>query len=820
MTTTRVLGIDDSPTQAEKLRFILEEAGYDVVIARTGEEGLVKLGEGPFDLLITDVVMPGIDGFEVCRQVKANLLHGGLPVILLTTLADPIDIIHGLECGADNFLTKPYEAEYLVARVETLLENRRLRAGHKLSLGAEISFRGKRFVINAEREQVLDLLVSTFEDAVMKNSELLDRERDLAAARERLEERNQALLERGHELTEKNAQLERATQAKSDFLAGMSHELRTPLNAIIGFSELLAEEIAGPLAAPQHEYVSHVVEAGKHLLSLINDVLDLAKVEAGRIELRREPSNLAALVEAVEQIVSPLAVKRELHLTVDIPSELPSFLVDPIRMKQVLYNLLSNAIKFTPPHGQVRLTARRVDDQMEISVADSGPGISAEDLPRLFQPFEQLEAGLRKLEGTGLGLSLTRRLINLHGGEIRVESEPGQGSRFIVTVPLNGRPALKPALMAADSSPGSRPLVLVIEDDAEAAELIAAELSEAGYAVALTDQHHALEKAETLDPYAITLDLMMPDIEGYAILGQLKRSRTARRVPVVVVSIVDDSSHALLMGAAEALVKPVPKGKLIEAIERVRRLEGLAPLPRILLVGPDPVPCLRALERLAGACEVFPVGRLTPGLAVFTYAPPDLAIAIAGGCAISGEILDALATPPLASARVIIVGDGVIIPAALEGRLAGVIRAAEVEEKLWPLVHAALPTRLSPLGTLPDRPALVGKLEEIAKRGALAGVALIGVTLPGPASLAPQRLEKLLRRRDFVACLSPARYVLLAPQTLGEDIPGLERRFLEAIATAANCQSSALELKVVFGSPDDELSPEDLVGFLAAGGSS
>jgi signal transduction histidine kinase len=773
-----------------------------------------------FDLIITDVVMPGIDGFEVCRRVKANLLRRSLPVILLTTLADPIDIIHGLECGADNFLTKPYEAKYLLSRVSTLLENRKLRAGHKLSLGAEISFRGTRFVISAEREQVLDLLVSTFEDAVLKNSELLAREHDLAAAHERLEERNQALIERGRELTEKNFQIERATQAKSDFLAGMSHELRTPLNAIIGFSELLAQEIGGPLAPPQHEFVGYVVEAGKHLLSLINDILDLSKIEAGRIDLRREPSSLPALVQAVQQIVSPLAAKKGIQLGAELPGDLPTISVDPIRVKQVLYNLLSNAIKFTPQGGHVSLEARHVDDRVMVSVVDSGPGITPDDLPRLFHAFEQLEAGQKKPEGTGLGLALTKRLVELHGGEIRAESEPGKGSRFAFSIPLNGRPAPRPAPASTDAPAGSRPLILVIEDDAAAAELIAAELHEAGYAVAVADQHHALEKAETLDLYAITLDLIMPEVEGYAILGQLKRSRTARRVPVVVVSIVDDSSHALLLGAAEALVKPVLKGKLIDAIERARRMEGLTPVPRIVLVGADPEPCLRALESLAGACEVFPMKKLGAGLAVFAYAQPDLAIAIADGSDVSGEIVSALAAPPLASARVIVVGDRGSVPETLEGRIAGVISPPDVEAKLAPLVQAAFPTRFAPAGNFPDRSALVARLEEIAqeRRAGLAGVALVAVAVPGSIPLAPQRLEKQLRRRDFVAWLPSNKYVLLAPHILGEDIPGLQRRFVEAIGMAAGCPISSLGIEVVFASSDNDRTAQELVGTLLTGG--
>ncbi len=817
---TRVLGIDDSPTQAEKLRLILEEAGYEVEIARSGEEGLAKVGGSALDLVITDVVMPGIDGFEVCRRVKANLLRGNLPVILLTTLSDPIDIIHGLECGADNFLTKPYEAKYLLSRVETLLENRRLRAANKLSLGAEISFRGKRFVISAEREQVLDLLVSTFEDAVLKNSELLEREHDLAAARERLEERNQALIERGRELTEKNLQLERATQAKSDFLAGMSHELRTPLNAIIGFSELLAEKIAGPLAPLQQEYVGHVAEAGKHLLSLINDILDLSKIEAGRVELRREPSSLPALVQAVQQIVSPLAAKKGIELGTDLPADLPTISVDPIRVKQVLYNLLSNAIKFTPQGGRVVLEARHVGDRVAVSVADSGPGIKLEDLPRLFQAFEQLEAGQRKPEGTGLGLALTKRLVELHGGEIRVGSEPGKGSRFTFSIPLTGRPAAKPAAASADATAGLQPLILVIEDDPRAAELISAELREAGYAIALSDQHHALEKAEALDPYAITLDLIMPDVEGFAVLGWLKRSRKVRRVPVVVVSIVDDTADALLCGAAEALVKPVPKGKLIEAIERARRAAGLASMPRILVVGTDPTPCLRALEPLAGACEVFPVRTLDAGVAVFSYAPPDLAIVITDGPQVSGEVLAALAAPPLAAARVIVVGDRASIPEALGGRIAGVIEPAEVEARLASLVQAALPGAFTTPANLPDRSALVAQLESLAGegRGELAGVALIAVALPSTIALAPQRLEKQLRRRDFVAWLPSGKYVLLASDVVAEDIAGLKRRFADAVAMAAGCDLSELGIEVAFASSGHALTPQEIVRSLLAGG--
>ena len=809
---TRVLGIDDSPTQAEKLQLILEEAGYEVEIAHDGEEGLALLSAKKFDLVITDVVMPGIDGFELCRRVKTNVLQGSIPVILLTTLSDPNDIIHGLECGADNFLNKPYEAQYLLSRVATLLENRRLRAAH-FSMGAEISFRGKRFVINAEREQILDLLVSTFEDAVLKNSELQERERDLATAHQRLEERNQELHQRGQELEEKNRALERATQAKSDFLAGMSHELRTPLNAIIGFSDLLIEDVGGPLAPQQKEYVDHVAVAGKHLLSLINDILDLSKIEAGRIELRREPANWAALVQAVQHTLSSLVAKKQIQFIARVAEDVPEMQLDAMRMKQILYNLLSNALKFTPENGQVELQVRRGADRVVVSVADTGPGIDAADLPRLFQAFEQLETGKNKSGGTGLGLAITKRLVELHSGEIHVESELGKGSRFSFSLPLQGEET--PRVMARiEPTPtqraGPHPLVLVIEDDSAAAELIAVELRAAGYAVVISDQYRAVETAETLDLYAITLDLLMPQMDGFTILGRLKRSRLAQRVPIVVVSIVDDTAQALLLGAADALVKPLAKGQLIEAIERARKTAGLAPLPRVLIVGEEPWGLLPALAPLAGVCEVFPMRKGEQGVLVFKHVPADLAIAISDGPEVRREIVAALRAPPLSAVPVIFIGDRTAIPEPLADRVIRVVEPSQTEAALASAVQEALRHRLSPKPTLPDRRRLIDRIESITKEaGSLAGVALIAVDVPAGVPIAFERLEKQLRRHDFVAWLPPNRYVLLASGVHDEDLPGLRQRFVGAIRQAAGDELSRERIQVTFASQG--LTPEELL---------
>ncbi len=228
-----------------------------------------------------------------------------------------------------------------------------------------------------------------------------------------------------------------ANRAKSAFLANMSHELRTPLNAVIGFSELLEQQIFGGLNDKQRNYVGNVLVSGRHLLQLVNDILDISKVEAGRMDLAYERTPIGSIVDVVRGVIGAVAAKSGINLEVALPPGLPDVYIDPGRIKQVLYNLISNAIKFTPRGGAVRLVARADARSLVVSVSDTGIGIARADLPRLFREFEQLAQpnGIRP-EGTGLGLALSRRLVELHGGRVEVESELGRGSTFSVHLPL------------------------------------------------------------------------------------------------------------------------------------------------------------------------------------------------------------------------------------------------------------------------------------------------------------------------------------------------------------------------------------------------
>ncbi|HEY3175260.1 MAG TPA: response regulator [Candidatus Polarisedimenticolia bacterium] len=407
-------------------------------------------------------------------------------------------------------------------------------------------------------------------------------ELDITAQR-RAEE---ALKGKNIELARARVQAEKESRFKSRFLASMSHELRTPLNGIIGFSELLDQELFGTLTARQKTYVGNVLASGRHLLDLVNDILDISKVEAGRMELSREWTPLASVVEAAQEIIAPLAAKRLQTLEVDVAAGLPDLHIDPVRIRQVLNNLLSNAVKFTAEGGAIKLTAYEREGRIRVVVQDNGIGIRSEDMTRLFREFERIEsASGEKPEGTGLGLVLSRRLAELHGGSILAESEPGKGSTFTLDLPVGSNAAVTRPPVPGDTGPAEA-LVLVVEDDPQAAELISGHLRAGGLAVCFArNAEEALSVAAKLHPAAITLDILLPRTNGWTVLSRLKDSPETVTIPVVIISVVDEPKRGLILGAADCLVKPVTRTDLLDALSAaglpVHRVSGL----KVLLVG-------------------------------------------------------------------------------------------------------------------------------------------------------------------------------------------------------------------------------------------
>jgi PAS domain S-box-containing protein len=830
-----ILIAEDSPTQAQRLQHILRKQGYDVTHAGNGRLALDAARRRKPALIISDVIMPEMDGYELCRQVKADATLGDIPVILVTTLSDPGDVVRGLECRADNFILKPYEAEYLISRVQFVLMNPVMRQAEQGGLAVEIFFNAERHVITADRLQILNLLLSTYDAAIRRNKELsrakedlaergaalVQRERELHEAKDFLEhliaaspsiifrlapagddflvtyvspnigwtlgygtddvvgvprfftdiihpddretvraafrtalqcttaqleqeyrwrakdgtyrwflgmtrvdydeqgrpaailchalditDRKRAedetrhaenfldsiveniptsifvkdarelrfvrlnrafenligrprsemigktdtdffpaaeaafFITRDHEaiagrqlvdipeetvttatrggrllhtrklpildadgqpqyllgisedITERKAvqqalaaaklEAERANRAKSDFLSRMSHDLRTPLNAILGFAQLL--EMDG-LKPEQQESVHHILKGGAHLLDLINEVLDLARIEAGHLSLSPEPVAVLELVQETVALVGPLAARRAITFDVNAITdcEIRYVMADRQRLNQILMNLLSNAVKYNRVGGRVRVTCEdAADGRVRIKVADTGAGIPPEKLALLFQPFERLGADQTAVEGTGLGLALSKALAEAMDGSLGVESEVDRGSTFWVEFARSEAPAAgetpvrgRPGPAAAD--PGVTGTVLYIEDNVSNRRLMERVLARRPGVrlIAAAEGQTGLDLALAEQPDLILLDLHLPDMNGDDVLRRLWEDARTRAIPVAVLSADATPAQArrmLAAGATAYLTKPIDISQVLQLLDE--RLAG------------------------------------------------------------------------------------------------------------------------------------------------------------------------------------------------------------------------------------------------------
>ncbi|MFN2629120.1 MAG: response regulator [Gaiellaceae bacterium] len=375
------------------------------------------------------------------------------------------------------------------------------------------------------------------------------------------------------ELEDKTRQLEVASRHKSEFLASMSHELRTPLNAVIGFSDVLLERMFGELNARQEEYVRDIRDSGRLLLELINEILDLSKVEAGRMELELGAVSLGDLLAEGVAMVRARANRQSISLRLDVAPDIGRVVGDELRLRQVVLNLLTNAVKFTPDQGSVAVTARLVGAEAHVSVSDTGIGIADAEHERIFEAFQQGGRGARTgTEGTGLGLTLSRRIMELHGGRIWMKSALGVGSTFSFALPLGPSPAPgadePPAETAALTAGRERAgRVLVVEDDRHAADLLRIYLEDVGYDVSIArDGMEGLELARQLNPRAVILDVLLPGLNGWELLARLKSDPATAAIPVVIASMLDERGAAFALGAAEYLVKPVGRDELLHAL--------------------------------------------------------------------------------------------------------------------------------------------------------------------------------------------------------------------------------------------------------------
>jgi PAS domain S-box-containing protein len=470
-------------------------------------------------------------------------------------------------------------------------------------------------------------------------------------------------------LQEKNIELEHASRMKSEFLATMSHELRTPLNAVIGFSEALYDGLMGEMTESQHEYIGDIFTSGQHLLSLINDILDLSKVEAGMMALELEAADLGRLLSNSLTIVREKAAAADIRLELEA-DDLDGVLLDTRKTKQIVYNLLSNAVKFSGTGGQVTLSARRVararvgtvsgpwpvhafpvqdsgyQEFLEISVSDNGIGISKPDMAKLFQAFSQIDSSLaRKFEGTGLGLAMVKQLAELHGGTVAVASAEGAGTRFAVWLPLREAPVGAelvhelPVRAVAATSTGQlseQRVALVVEDDDRAAELVRVLLEAEGFSVVRAESaESALELTARQIFNLITLDVQLPGIDGWEFLARIRDNADLASVPVVIIAGDVESNLGLSRGAAAILQKPISRAQLKSSLASLGLDAEHDRTRTILVVDDDPMaveliaallpkPAYAVVRAYSGSEAVVLAQRVRPELILLDLMMPEM----------------------------------------------------------------------------------------------------------------------------------------------------------------------------------------------------
>jgi signal transduction histidine kinase len=587
---TRILIVEDSPTQAEQLRLILEDEGYTVDHAADGQIALERFAAASYSTVISDIMMPNMTGYEFCREIKKQPKGRETPVILLSTLSDPMDIIRGLECGADNFVTKPYEPDQLLTRVKTVLQNRAMRGSSgKVSFGVEVMFLGKTFVISSEKEQILDLLIATFEDIVRTNRGLQESKAALTAAKQEIEnyahELERRVAERTAELLEQQQQLHQAQkmEAVGQLTGGIAHDFNNLLTIIIGNVDALATLFDSEPKAK--EFADLALKASLRGADLTRQLLAFSRQQ----RLQPRVINLNELVKGVTTLL-----RRTIGTNIEIRTELDGELwlaeVDPAQVESALVNLAVNARDAMPGGGQLTIeTANKVLDgsyaaenadavagnYAMLAVTDTGTGIPAAILNRVFDPFfTTKEVG----KGTGLGLSMVYGFVKQSGGHARIYSEEGHGTAVRLYLPRAKHDSVtaNPAEESdATRLSGNGECILVVEDNEDVRSLVMRHLGELGYRVVPAGNAlEALQVVESLEQ----LDLLFTDIVMPGKLSceaLVKRAREVR--PNLAVLLTSGFSEAAMQGTLLAnnqnalLSKPYRKQDLARKVREVLR---------------------------------------------------------------------------------------------------------------------------------------------------------------------------------------------------------------------------------------------------------
>ncbi len=447
-----ILIVEDSPTQAEQLKYVLENNGYRAVSARSGGEALAYLAARLPALVISDIVMPGMDGFELCRKIKSDTRLRRLPVILLTTLTEPEDILRGLECGADSYIHKPYEEEVLLSRINYVVMNLEALREPTTEPGLEITVAGKKQIITSGRIQMFGMLLSAYETVVRDG-------RNLKKAFEAQSLMMKELGELQKELAARYNKLKESEEARLQFTYMLAHDLRNPVVSIQGFSRLILEGDAGPVTAQQKEMLATIAFSAEKQSRLIDEILAAAKADSRHMDIEKKETDLAKIVDETLKEMEGAASYGGVSLAAKISARPLLAKADHFRIWQVLVNIISNSLKFSLRNDAVSVSAEKVraadviipghvdsagvktlrGEYILLSVQDQGTGIPAEALSLVFERYLQAGSAEHRRKGSGLGLFVAKHIVEMHDGLIWAESEgPGKGTTIKFLIPASG----------------------------------------------------------------------------------------------------------------------------------------------------------------------------------------------------------------------------------------------------------------------------------------------------------------------------------------------------------------------------------------------
>jgi signal transduction histidine kinase len=559
----KVLIVEDSPTQALQLQMILENKGYNVSHGINGKEAL-SLIDGKYfpDIIISDIVMPEMNGYDFCKAIKSNSETVDIPVILLTHLSDPQDVIKGLQAGADNFISKPYSEEFLFERINDILLNKEIRKrSPSLDVAIEIFFGGQKYKLNSNRLQILDLLLSTYYNAINKNKEL--------------EDKNEELKKLHKELKKNNIQLKKLDEEKNHLLGIAAHDLRSPLSTIAGYIDIVEYSLPKNSIEDQSEIFKTLNMMLEYMLSLISDVLDFSKIASGKLEITKEEFNLVSFIDQSIMLNNILGAKKSIKVHSDYKMKQVTVEADQNKLKQVMDNLLSNAFKYSESNTNVHVDIEVDDTEVVVHVKDQGKGIPEKEIDGLFQPFKT--TSVRSTAGetsTGLGLVSVKKIIETHGGKIWVDSTVGKGSVFSFSLPYVSEKDVVPENESGKLSTenNSKLKLLVVENEDFSDDF----LSIVSFDIS-SEIFHASSGKEAIqqcldnpDLDLILMDVELKEMTGIEAIYEIKKIN--KKVKIILQSSNSDSNVIEEMkkaGGDAFLLKPISKSDLLQKTEEL-----------------------------------------------------------------------------------------------------------------------------------------------------------------------------------------------------------------------------------------------------------